>query len=159
MMIQKHAIERRTQRSREGGFTLIEVLITMVLLSVALLGLMTLQIATMRNVTGSRRANAAVNLAQSVVERYQSESFANLPPDTDGAWITVLNENMADMVGVGVDGESTGPFTVDLLAEDVGTERLLTVRVSWLDVAPSGRTGSSAKYATKSVTLSFRRYL
>jgi hypothetical protein len=120
----------------------------MLLLTITLTGLAALQLNTIRTVTVSRRGNEATRLAQSLIERYRTSSFANLPPA--GGWTIELNDNNAQMISVGVDGTTGGPFTVERLVEDLdgGRQRLITIKVSWLD----------QPQVSQSVLLSLRRY-
>jgi len=64
------------------GFTLLEVLIAMVILSIGLLGLAGLQAASLRNNQQSYLRSQAVLLANDIAERMR----ANLPATTTGAY-------------------------------------------------------------------------
>lgn len=152
------AIARAEQRaSRSGGFTMIELLITMLILTIVLMGLAALQVGTIRQVTASRRANEATRLTATVVERYRHMAFDTLPGDTGG--FIPQQKNLTDMTLVGVDGHSDGPFTVEHMIETVGTTRVITVRVKWKDVRPSvEKVDMTKKYQEFFVTMSCRRF-
>jgi Tfp pilus assembly protein PilV len=116
---------------------MVELLVTMLLLTIALTGLAALQLYSVRQVTASRRANEATRLGQSVIERYMTMPIASLPaPGTPPDWEHELKKDgSTTMVNVGVDGESDGPYTVEHLTESLGTKTMLvTVRVTWKDV-------------------------
>ena len=101
-------LARAKQRaSRSGGFTMIELLITMLILTIVLMGLAALQVNTIRQVTASRRANEATRLASSVIERYRHTPYTSLPADT--SWWIQDNANLAQMVLVGGTARATGP--------------------------------------------------
>jgi prepilin-type N-terminal cleavage/methylation domain-containing protein len=156
---------RPAPANEAGGFTMIEVLITMLLLTVVLLGLAALQITTIRQATLSKRANGALRLAQGIAERIQGTPFHRLylwgnssSPD----WESVKKKDgITDMTNVGEDGESNGPFTAHYLYELIPTtgDRLYTVRVTWLDVAPGNQPTPTDKYRTMEVMLTVRRSL
>jgi len=142
---------RATPRTPDAsGFTMVELLIAMLLLAVTMTGLAALQLNTIRTVTISKRGDEATRLAQSVVERYRTVSFLNLPgAGTD--WTVELNDNSTQMTSVGGDGLSRGPFNVERFVEALnsGKEKLITIRVKWTDQAQQ----------EQSVVLSCRRYL
>lgn len=73
------------QRYTERGFSLIEVLVAMVLFSVAFLGFANLQVGTIKaNVTAARRTFAAT-YAQQAVERIRNGGACNTTPFTQGS--------------------------------------------------------------------------
>jgi prepilin-type N-terminal cleavage/methylation domain-containing protein len=148
----------RQRASRSGGFTMVELLMTMLILTIVLMGLAALQVGTIRQVTASRRANEATRLAGSVIESYRHTRFADLPANT--AWLIQNNANVTQMVLVGVDGQSDGPFTVEYMAETVNSTRIITVRVKWKDVRPSAeKVDMTKKYQEFFVTMSCRRFI
>lgn len=129
---------RALRKRREEGFTLIEVLVTMLLLAITFLGLAAIQISVIRNVGFSRSASEATRLAQSRIEFYQSMTFASVntfvttAPRTTGAWIKVA-ENVA------ADGVNPGPYRLEDRADPVGpTVWVITARATWHGIDPSG---------------------
>jgi len=115
---------------------MVELLMTMLLLTVVLMGLTALQIGTIQRVTASRRANEATRLAQTMLERYRHIGWGSLPADTSNAWIvSTLPDGTNQMANVGVDGVSTGPFTVEeFVQDDTGPNpdhKIITIRVTW----------------------------
>jgi Tfp pilus assembly protein PilV len=141
-----------------GGFTMVEILVTMLFLSIVLVGLAALQLATIRSVTSSRLAAQADRLAHSRIEFYQSLSWSNFP--SPATWNNPSKKNGTEgMINVAVDGESPGPFTVWEMIEASGTtSRALTVRVSWTDVtASTTATAGTMEYRTQNVFMSLLR--
>ena len=112
----------------ERGYTIIEVLVTMLLLSIVLTGLAALQINTVRQVTIAKRANEATRLGQMVLEGYKVMQYATLASLATSTWVVETNKFSSAMSNVGPDGYSSGPFTVRVLIETVGTGTLTTVQ-------------------------------
>ena len=56
------------------GFSLVEVLLSMVIVSIALLGILALQAASIRSAAGSRGRETAVYLCQTLTDSVQSEA-------------------------------------------------------------------------------------
>ena len=73
----------RPSPSQQAGFTIMEVLMTMLMLSVSLVGLSALQLQSIRQVTDTRRAGEALRLAKAVVEGYTLIAYARIPPDKE----------------------------------------------------------------------------
>lgn len=61
-------MERHSGASREQGFTLLEVLITVLVLSLGLLGLAALQVASIRDTQGAYLKGQAVNGAYQIID-------------------------------------------------------------------------------------------
>lgn len=71
----------REKTAREGGFTLIEVLVAMMILAVALMSLLSMIGTTMRAVELGKRQTQAVNLAVEKLEMLKSIPYRNLQAD------------------------------------------------------------------------------
>jgi type II secretory pathway pseudopilin PulG len=70
----------RNRRRSQGGFTMIEVLIAMVYLTVGLLGIIAMEdVALSRNVD-AKRLTIATNLATEMIDRIRMNSPANINP-------------------------------------------------------------------------------
>ena len=128
---------RVRKRQAQSGFTLVEILVTMLILSIVFLGLAGIQLSVIRNVGYSKTASEATRLAQSRIEFYQSMSGAAVTtyftttPHSSGTWFTVATS-------VGVDGVSSGPFTLEERGDLVSPAWVVTTRVTWLAVSTSG---------------------
>ena len=163
--LRRYASRRHLQRdpaapgSTQRGFTMMEVLMTMLLLTIVMVGLAALQIATIRQVTLTRRANGALRLGQGIVERFQTLSFIDLPSTTSPTWEPVFKrDGSTPMQNVAEDGESSGPFTVNQLVEiATNGDRLVTVRVQWTDLMPGATASAGRKYRILESLLTLRR--
>jgi type IV pilus assembly protein PilV len=75
------------RRLESGGFTLIEVLVTLVVLSIGLLSLAALQIATLKNNNSALSRFEATTLAYEILDRMR----ANRTPALNGAYNIALS--------------------------------------------------------------------
>jgi len=135
---------------------MIEILVSLLILTIVLLGLAALQIFAIRQVTGSKRANEATRLGQMVIERYQQMRTGDITTTLD--WNTETNQDGQPMSGVGADGKPPGPYTVDGYIEAGGlggTSLMITVRVTWLDLSPGP--GGAGTYQNMHVFLNTMR--
>ena len=66
------------------GFTLLEVLITLIILSVALLALAGMMVSTTRNNASGGHVTEAATLAQDKLEEFRVSSWDHLLPTTSG---------------------------------------------------------------------------
>lgn len=150
---------KRRIAPREGGFTMMELLVTMVLLTIVLTGLAALQVSVIRQVTVSDRAAEATRLAQMAMQRYEAMPIADLrsfsPKDT---WFNELRrDGTSPMSGVGADGQSDGPFTVQSFHENVAGAELVVVRVRWTQIN-RGLDNAPQQYGEHDITLGLQRY-
>jgi prepilin-type N-terminal cleavage/methylation domain-containing protein len=149
---------RRGRSARDLGFTMLEVLITLLLLSIVILGLTALQVATIRQVTSSRRATEAMRLAQNVIERYRSIPFAQLPPAAS-SWATVKRIDGSDMTKVSIDGYKDGPYSAYQMVESASGVKIITIRVTWMEIVPGQAAAPGGTYQVSDVLMTMRRPL
>ncbi|MEW5926762.1 MAG: prepilin-type N-terminal cleavage/methylation domain-containing protein [Gemmatimonadota bacterium] len=106
----------RARAAGEDGFTLIEVLIAMVILSVGLLGLEALGVGASRMVNRAERQGALVAIASDTLERTLSRIRTSATPaalpDVEQAFRTDRN----DTIRVSVTGAGTRLRTVSVTA-------------------------------------------
>ena len=143
----------------QQGFTMLEVLMTMLILTIVLLGLAALQVATIRQVTLARNASAGLRLGQSIIEKYRRLDFIDLPGTTSPDWEPVFKKDgVTKMENVGDDGEKAGPFTVNQFME-VATngDRLITIRVTWIDLMPGTNPDPNKTHRVLEAMLTLRR--
>jgi type IV pilus assembly protein PilV len=68
----------KSQVSIEDGFTLIEIMITLVILSIGLTALAGLQVSAIKGNTFSKRMTAAVSIANQKLEQIKDTDYANI---------------------------------------------------------------------------------
>jgi type IV pilus assembly protein PilV len=68
----------KSQVSIEDGFTLIEIMITLVILSIGLTSLAGLQVSAIKGNTFSKRMTAAVSIANEKLEQMKDTDYANI---------------------------------------------------------------------------------
>lgn len=80
----------------QRGFTLIEALIALVVLSLGLFGLMQIQTRVMTETGDSKTRTAAANLAQEKLEELRARSYASIVSDDDGETVPVETGGTTD---------------------------------------------------------------
>lgn len=138
---------RVLQRNRAaGGFTLIEVMITIGILTFGLLALATVQIEAMRGGDRGRHASNATAIAESRMEQLQQDTWASIAP-TGGFVADPVAKNSVQVDGGSVSERS---YSVSYQITDLEATftRAIDVRVSWTEEGGE----------TRSVTLSSIRY-
>lgn len=114
----------RSRKSQEGGFTLMEVLISLILGAIAMIGVIALYRASTNASSFSRRSTEASVLAQDKLERLRTEAAVVVTGATDGGSI---DETGKVVVGA--------PFTRTWTVASGGGGLYydLTVSVAWQD--------------------------
>ena len=148
------------QASNDRGFTLIEVLIAMVVLTVALVSLAELMAITLRLQQVGRNQTAAVRLAQDKIDELMSANFTNAQLSPGGSLTAdVANHFDAPALAGGGNSIYNRRWTVTALnfgdqgnqggvmtAVAGGTTRLVTVRVT--PIAGDRRTAPAVDLVT-----------
>jgi len=118
----------------ENGFTFVELLITLVLISVGIFSFISVLNSTLENNNNNDKKTKAVNLATEGLEDLKNQAISNALVNG------TTTENNVDEQGV----SGNGPFTRTSVITDGGSDSLstLTVTVSW------------SSETTRSVTLS-----
>ena len=130
-MNMSHSIFSRSSLSRQSGVTLIEILITLIVLAVGLLGLAALQGISLQSGQVSYLRTQATNFAYEVADharayRSQIEATGNIP--NAGFW----DARAAQLL-------PGGEVDTDVAGAD---NDVITVTVSWLDDREEGTTAS-----------------
>lgn len=110
-----------------SGFTLLEVMFSLIILSIGLLGLAALTATVIRTNSFSDDFTTATALAQDTLETLVSTSYENLTPDgtTDDP------NNPIDENGSG--GNSGSKYNRSWTIATVGSTRTIVVQVGWTD--------------------------
>lgn len=141
---------------RQSGVTLVEVLITVVLVSIGLLGLAGLQLTSVRNSSSSNERFMATTLAQDIIERMRANRAGAIGPGK------VYNLAMGAAPGVGgVEGADLNAWKDALEAAlplgqgsvDVDNNNVATVVVQWTDASDMNADDSRSMSLVLSTTL------
>jgi type IV pilus assembly protein PilV len=121
---------------RQGGFTIVEVVIAMAILSIGMLAVAALQFSTARNNTSGNVYTQANMLAMSQLEILKNRDLSLLIPGTYN-----------DPSPIDENGQPGGIYSRSWTITDIGTgARALTVVVQW------NRTGNPARVEVSSNT-------
>lgn len=124
------------QRKRQKGFSLIEVMVALTVLSIGLVGTVKFQSVMLKNSGNTQARLEAVNIAQARIEAIGA--YQNLAAyDELKSSATLIADAAA--LGVSLDFSQTGTntaFTVDwVVTENVNPNHLeISVTVAWADV-------------------------
>lgn len=140
----------------QAGLSLIEVLITVVLVSIGLLGLAGLQLTSVQNSNSSGERFVATTLAQDILERMRANRARAIGPGK------VYNLAMGAAPGVGgVAGDDLAAWTDALAAGlpsgegsvQVDNANVATIEVQWTDASDKNADDSRAMSLVLSTTL------
>lgn len=123
MFSRPHLQPARHPGRRTRGFSLIEALIAVVVLSTGLLALAALQSALIRSSVDARIRSSAAAAAMSIFENLRAGSYNNLKAMPDGSAV------MATPTYVSVDPAAAGGFTVTINTQDWFDNRAVTPSV------------------------------
>jgi type IV pilus assembly protein PilV len=146
---------RQSVRLRRGqsGTTLLEVLITVVLVSVGLLGLAGLQLATVQNTNSAGERFEATTLAQDILERMRANRIQalggqyNLDMGDDPAAAGLVADDLdAWMAALQTLPQGDGAITVD-------NNGLVTIDVQWTDASDDNAADTRDMAITLSTSL------
>ncbi|NLX19444.1 MAG: prepilin-type N-terminal cleavage/methylation domain-containing protein [Desulfobulbus sp.] len=124
-------VTQRADRSSscEQGFSLLEVMIAMVILTVGILSIVGIQYHVVNGNTRGNVMTEQINLAQRVLERYKNTVHVD----------KLGNE---DMVGVDETGAPGGPYTVRVRVENMPGVKETDAQKITLTVTKSGGIGT-----------------
>ena len=110
----------------QGAFTLLEVVVAMLLLSVALLGLMALQIRSVRSNSFSNAMTVATCFARNQIEKLRTQSADDWDSLDDGTFREIVRDTDVDS------GAARMVFTREWeIATHMDRIRDVSVTVSW----------------------------
>ena len=130
------------------GFTLIEVMVAMLILSIGLLGMAGLQAVSLKMNQSALHSSQATFLAYDIIDRMRANRQAALDGDYDmvlgcdgpgGADVAAKDLGNWLMTVCGIDGESSAPGALPQksgetgAAIDVDGDHIVTVTLTWFD--------------------------
>lgn len=140
-MIRRSTHALVSTRRRSGGLTLLELMIAMVILSIGLLGLLTMQIEAMKAGRVGKHVTDAARIAQDQMETLQNQSWALSAVTAWTAPIIVAGNdatNLADATAAPTGRSVQQTFNVDWRIVQPGAVtdlRRIDVRVTWVEPA------------------------
>lgn len=141
-------VSRRRQRHRARGLTLIEVMVALLVTTIALLGALATVGITVRGANFSRSATEASVLAQSKLE-----SLVSLPTGTTGGALPAAGSPETNLDANG-NVTATGVYTRTTSWSQTTTQRKVVVDVSWPDaIYPSDPTKAHHVIASRTQDL------
>jgi prepilin-type N-terminal cleavage/methylation domain-containing protein len=109
--------------NKSKGFTLVEVLVSLVILSIALLALAGLMVSTTRNNASGGHLTEAATFAQDILERLRVSPLTSIPTGV------MIQNTCVGSTGI----IYTGSWTA--VANGSGTLDTINITVSWADPA------------------------
>lgn len=151
-------MKREISTSKAKGFSLVELIVVMFILAVALMGLMALQMASVKTLSGNRNREMAVSLSKSLLDMVQSRALMNrLPlyevpggnPPNDPFFAPGPNQGVEffDIKGEGVGQAAPGGYRLQWMSADPpnGMPRTRELRVEAFWTADAGPNGTAVE--------------
>jgi prepilin-type N-terminal cleavage/methylation domain-containing protein len=135
------------EKSRRGGFTLIETMIALTLLGIGLLSLSTMQIVAMKHGNRGRHTTQAAVIAQTRMEQLQRMRWTSIAPTA--GWTAAVAVNNVVQDG-GNKLEQAYNRSERITDEVAGATRTIDVRVNWSEPGRPNR-----QYAISSIRFNF----
>lgn len=122
----QHARRGREVRADEEGFTIIEILVAMLLLTLVLTGTMAIQVVTMRAQQDSQTTSTASMIAQARLERFYAQPYTKISTSPE-------SPDCFDYSGIELSSCSAATkfFTRTSTMSSTGSGYKLAVTVSW----------------------------
>lgn len=151
--MERRIVKRRIHdglRGFQSGASIVEVLVTLILVSVGLLGIAGMQLATVQTTNSAAQRFEATTLAKDILERMRANRNRAMAGQYDiaiGASATggtLADEDLQEWKAALSQALPGGDGAVDVQA--VGTSRVATITVQWTDAVtedPSAATVSS----------------
>lgn len=134
---------RKQSRDSQAGYSIVEVLVALVITTLSLLGLGSLQLSSVRNTNSAAQRLEATTLAYDILERMR----ANRRQALLGNYDIDLDQ---DPAGAGLAFDDLGDWKDALTqlpggdgAVEVIGEQEVTITVQWTDAVDDGRGGTS----------------
>jgi len=137
------------EKTRRGGFTLIETMIALTLLGIGLLSLSTMQIVAMKHGNRGRHTTQAAAIAQSRMEVLQRMSWGEPALAPTAGWTAPVAVNNVVQDG-GTKLEQSYNRSERITDDVAGVTRTIDVRVNWSEPGRANR-----QYAISSIRFNF----
>ncbi|CAI8979972.1 type IV pilus modification protein PilV [Pseudomonas sp. IT-P294] len=121
---------RERSQHAQGGMTLIEVLVALVILTVGLLGAAAIQLNALKYTDSSRMTSQASFIAYDIMDRIRANSGADytVPPPTSGNLSVARDQDLYDFTTSIINfGGATATGTITL------NQRVYTITITWDD--------------------------
>ena len=135
------------RRGAASGFTLIEVMIVIAILTFGLLALAGMQLHAMHGSDRGRHASNATAIAESKMEQLQQDAWASIP-DTGGFVVDPTEQNAIQLDGGATLNERAYNVSYQITDLQPTFTRAIDVQVTWTEEGGE----------TRSITLSSIRY-
>jgi prepilin-type N-terminal cleavage/methylation domain-containing protein len=123
-------------RAREGGFSLLEVMIAMSIFVVVALGLAQLQISVIKQRIEAKKYAKALNYAEELMEKVRMTSFNSVNQSGMSSDITIPSPD-------------NDIYERSLTTDSGSTVKLVTVKVKWKDAQGNFASRNSLQLSTK----------
>lgn len=148
------------------GFTMVELLMTMLLITIVMLGLAAIQVSTIRQVNASSDAVGATELAEKRLGYWRSVDEATVLAEASNSFNIALDPLTNNQLrNVSSSGAGDGPFTIWEMIETQprpiggGNYYIVTVRVTWLAQGMNqNASATNDKYQQESIMLTTQRF-
>ncbi len=122
---------KRRPRNRERGFTLLELLVTLIVTTIGLVGLLSLHVSLTRGNEGQGRSAEAVVIANQTVENLRSMTQAEMMTQLTGSGTSVSPTNVTISTMAGRNGLT---YSRRVLVTPINNELWrIRVEVTWTD--------------------------
>jgi type IV pilus assembly protein PilV len=121
--------------SGDQGFTLIEIMITLVILSISLIALAGMQVSAIRGNAYSKRLTTAVAIAEQAIEQLKSGTYAAIQSQS-AAQVTQSGLNFTRQVTVTDNSPMNNTKTVAVILQWKDGSKTFTVPVSTVISGP-----------------------
>lgn len=140
------------RRSRNRGFTLIEIVATTLILAIVILAVLAAFVAASSLAEGSKNLTQALEDARTVLERIRSDvqTSPDIPAFVANFPETLYEDWVVDQQAIGTEFVNLGEETIDVTYGDLGGDPLgVTVAVTWTERGGRQRTTSLQTQMTR----------
>lgn len=122
----------RGRKGKSGGFSLIEVLITIFILGVVCITLISVFIYGYNLIQKTKKVAMATEIAQAEVERYRNTPYATIKALATGTALPLATESQALLDAPEYFNDGAGSATFESVPGGDENIRKLTVQITWM---------------------------